>query len=63
MEAYEFSALLRHGTTYELIEFLARVQVATTTRMAEEHADNKVIQRALVGELEPKEDGRGVEPF
>ena len=56
VEAYEFSALLRHGTTYELIEFLARVQVATIARMAEEHAESKMIQRALAGELEPQED-------
>ena len=27
-EAYEFSALLRLGTTYELMDFLARAQVA-----------------------------------
>ena len=56
VEAYEFSALLRLGTTYELMDFLARAQVAAATRMAEEHAETKMIQRALMGEIEPHED-------
>ena len=56
MEAYEFSALLRLGTTFELMDFLARAQVAAATRMVEEHAKSKMIQRALIGELEPKDD-------
>mgnify|MGYP006889217529 FL=1 len=56
VEAYQFSALLQLGTTYELMAFLARAQVAATTRMAEEHEETKMIQRALTGELEPHED-------
>ena len=44
MEAYEFSALLRLGTTYELMDFLARAQVVVVARMAEEHAETKMIQ-------------------
>mgnify|MGYP006982082827 CR=1 FL=1 len=56
VEAYEFIALLRHDTTYELIEFLARVQVSVAARMAEEYANNKMIQSAHAGELEPEED-------
>ena len=56
VEAYKFSALLRLDTTYELMDFLARAQVAATTHMAEEHAETKMIQRALTGELEPHED-------
>ena len=38
-EAYEFSAPLHLGTTFELVNFLARAQVAATARMAEEHAE------------------------
>ena len=38
-EAYEFSALLRLGTTFELMDFLVRAQVAAAARMAEEHAE------------------------
>ena len=55
VEAYEFSALLRHDTTYKLIEFLARVQVAEAAHMVEEHGDNQMIQQALAGELETNE--------
>ena len=56
MEAYEFSALFRLGTTYELMDFLARAQVSTTTCMVEEHEENKLIQRSLAGKLELEED-------
>ena len=55
-EAYEFSALFRLGTTYELMDFLAHAQVAATPRMAEEHEETKMIQQALIGDLEPHED-------
>ena len=37
------------------MDFLARAQVAAA-RMTEEHAESKMIQRALMGELEPQED-------
>ena len=56
VKAYGFSALLRLDTTYELMDFLACTQVAATTRMAEEHEESKMIQRALMGELEPHKD-------
>ena len=56
MEEYKFSALLRRGTTYKLMDFLAHAQVVAATRMVEEHAQTKMIQRALMGELEPHED-------
>ena len=38
------------------MDFLARTQVVVAARMAEEHAESKMIQRALMGELEPQED-------
>ena len=46
-EAFELGALLRHGTTYELIDFLARLQVAAAGCVAQEHAEMQVIERAL----------------
>ena len=49
-ESFELGALLHHGTTYELIDFLAKLQVATANRMAQEHAEKQVIQRALDNE-------------
>ena len=55
-EAYEFSALLCLGTTFELMDFLARTQVVVAARMAEEHAESKMIQCTLMGELEPQDD-------
>ena len=55
-EAYEFSALLRLGTIFELVDFLARAQVAAAAQMADEHAETKMIQRAVLGESEPKDD-------
>ena len=54
MEAYEFSALLRFGTTSELVDFLARAQIQAATRMADEQAETKMIQCALLGEIEPR---------
>ena len=41
---------------YELMDFLARSQVAAAARMAEEHEETKMTQRALIGDLEPHED-------
>ena len=38
------------------MDFLARAQVPAAAGMAEEHAESKMIQRALMGELEPKDD-------
>ena len=34
VESYELGAILQHGTTYELIDFLARLQVVVAARMA-----------------------------
>ena len=38
-KAYELSALLHLGTTFELVNFLAHAQVAAAARMDEEHAE------------------------
>ena len=40
-EAYEFSTLLRLGMTFELVDFLAKAQVAAVARMAREQCRNK----------------------
>ena len=55
-KAYEFSVLVRLGTTYELMDFLARAQVAVAACTAEKHAESKMIQHAVMGELKPQED-------
>ena len=41
---------MQHGTAYELIDFLARLQVVAVSRMAQEHAEQEVIERALDNE-------------
>ena len=56
-EAYEFSAL-RLGTTYELMDFLARAQVVAAARMAEEHAVVKIFVHRR--KHERREQNRGV---
>ena len=53
---HEFAARLRFGTTFELMEFLAQQQLTLTQRMADEHADMQMIQRALAGPVERKEE-------
>ena len=50
--AHEFAAQLQFGTTFELMEFLAEQQITLSQRMAEEHADMQMIQRALAGTAE-----------
>ena len=54
--AHEFTARLRFGTTFELMECLAQQQLTLTQRIAEEHADMQMIQRALAGTVERKEE-------
>ena len=50
VESFKRGDLLRHGTAYELVYFLARLQVATASRMAQQHAELQVIERALDNE-------------
>ena len=38
------------------MDLLARAQVVAAAQMAEEHAETKMIQCSLIGELEPQED-------
>ena len=51
-ESYEIGAILQHGMAYELIDFLARLQVTTVTRMSQDHAKQQMVQRALTNELQ-----------
>ena len=54
--AHEFVAQLRFGTTFELMEFLAQQQLTLTQRMADEHVDMQMIQRAIAGSVERTEE-------
>ena len=54
---HEFGALLQFGTTYELMEFLATQQIKVSQRMAEEHAEQQMIERALPRTAESDYEG------
>ena len=41
---HEFSALLQFATTYELMEFFTMQQIKVLQRMAEEHAQQRMIE-------------------
>ena len=49
-ESHELSAISQHDTSYELIDFLARLKVVVAARMAQEHAEQQLIERALDNE-------------
>ena len=38
-KAFELGAILHHDTSFELIDFLAQLQVVVAAHMVEEHAD------------------------
>ena len=48
--AYKLGSILQHGTTYELIDFLASLHVAVACCMAQEHAEQQLIEKALDNE-------------
>ena len=54
---HEFGALLQFGTTYELMEFLATQQIKVSQRMAEEHEEEQMIERALTRTVESDDEG------
>ena len=56
IEAFELGAILRHGTSYEHIDLLTRLQITAITCMTKEHADRAMVQRAITSELESDEE-------
>ena len=53
--AHELAAILQFGTSYELVEWLARRLQEVSERMAQEHRDQIMIQKSLIGIVEPQE--------
>ena len=45
--AHKMAAILQFGTSFELVDYLARQQIVATAKMAEEHEDRQMIRRAL----------------
>ena len=54
---HQFGALLQYGTTYELMEFLPTQQIKVSSRMAEEHAEEQMIEHALTWTMESDDEG------
>ena len=53
--SHELTAILQFGTTYELVEWLARRLQEVSERTAQEHQDQIMIQKTLRGTLDPQE--------
>ena len=46
---------MQFGTSYELVEWLAKRLTEVSARLAQEHKDRVMIQKSLSGILEPRE--------
>ena len=53
--ADELAIILQFGTSYELVQWLARRLQEVSARMAQEHQDQIMIQKSLRGTVEPHE--------
>mgnify|MGYP006872755391 CR=1 FL=1 len=56
--AHELATILQFGTSYELVEWLARRLQEVSERMAQEHRDQIMIQKSLSGAVEPEEQAK-----
>ena len=54
--ATEFAARLQFSTTFEVMEFLAEQQIKLSQRLAKQHEEMQMIQRALVGTTEREDE-------
>ena len=52
---HELAAILQFGTSYELVEWLARRLQEVSERMAQEHRDQIMIQKTLRGIVDPQD--------
>ena len=55
LAAHELAAILQFGTSYELVEWLARRLQEVSDRMAQEHQDQIMIQKTLRGTVDPQD--------
>ena len=53
--AHELAAILQFGTSYELVEWLAKRLQEVLEIMAQEHQDQIMIQKTLRGVVEPQD--------
>ena len=54
--AHVIATILRFRTTYELVDWLAKRLLFSSYQMVQEHKDGEMIQRAMIGALEPEEE-------
>ena len=52
---HELATMLQFGTSYELVEWLAKRLQEVSERMVQEHWDQIMIQKSLCGAVEPNE--------
>ena len=53
---HEITAILRFGTSYEKVDWLAKCLQNALEHLVQEHKDREMIQKALMGELKPKDE-------
>ena len=53
---HEFATLLQFGTSYELVDWLAKQLQFSSELLEQEHKDWEMIQNAMLGDLEPEEE-------
>ena len=53
--AHELATILQFGTSYELVEWLAKRLQEVSERMAQEHRDQRMIQMTLRGTVDPQD--------
>ena len=54
--AHELAALLQAGTSYELVDWLAKRLQFAAEQLPQEHKDREMIQKALLGALTLEEE-------
>ena len=52
--AHEFAALLQFGTSYELVDWLAKRLQHVSDLIAQEHKDREIIQKAMLEVIDPE---------
>ena len=53
--AHELATIMQCGTSYELVEWLTQWLQEVLEFLAQEHKDRVMIQKSLIGIVEPKE--------
>ena len=53
---HKITSILHFGTSYELADWLAKLLQFASDHLAQEHKDRDMIERAMIGALEPEEE-------